>query len=161
MRLRAQLIQLALLFSIAFPTWADEAATNDKRAWVNYVLRCQGCHLPDAMGMKGKVPRMNGFVGYFLHSDDGRRFIVQVPGVATASLPDNELSELMNWVMHEFSREQMPGDFAPFTAEEVAHLRKHPETDPLKRRGEILVELAKTVPALSCYSDAWTTVDQC
>ena len=147
---------LALTFFLAVPSWAG-----DERAWVNYALRCQGCHLPDAMGMQGKVPRMNGFVGYFLHSDEGRRFIVQVPGVSKSTLSDEELSELMNWVLTEFSAAQIPADFVPYTPDEIKQLRTDPEADPLERRGHILAELATTVPELDCYSDAWVTVGDC
>lgn len=150
-----------MLVFVAMPCWAGEADYSDRRAWVNYALRCQGCHLPDAAGMDGKVPRLKNFVGYFLHSDEGRKFIIQVPGVAKSTLSDAELSELMNWIVHEFSAEQIPADFVPYTAEEVGRLRQHTEADPLKRRGDVLASLAKTVSALSCYSDAWVTLDNC
>lgn len=147
---------LFLILFLAIPGWA-----NGERAWVNYALSCQGCHLPDAMGMQGKVPRLNGFVGYFLHSDAGRRFVIQVPGVSNSNLSDEELSELMNWILIEFSAAQIPTNFVPYTAEEVNKLRKDPEPDPLDRRGDILTELAATVPELNCYTDAWVTVGDC
>jgi hypothetical protein len=104
---------------------------------------------------------MNGFVGYFLHSDEGRRFIIQVPGVSKSSLSDAELSDLMNWVVREYSAEQMPDNFVPYTAAEIGRLRRNPEADPLQRRGEVLLAIAENVPALRCYSDAWVTLGGC
>ena len=61
---------------------AAEGSSNLGRQ--NYILNCQGCHLPDASGSPGVVPRMNDFIGNFLHVDGGREFIVQVPGSANA-----------------------------------------------------------------------------
>lgn len=157
----AKLALFSALAVIALMSGPSFAENDPQRAWFNYVLHCQGCHLADAMGTAGKVPRMNGFVGYFLHSEEGREFVVQVPGIATANLPDNELSELVNWMFFTFSEEQIPADFQPYDEAEVSRLRKHPETDPFARRGEILVNLAKTVPELACYSDEWVTVSEC
>ncbi len=154
-------LTLALLLTFAAPASAGETPHRPDRAWVNYALHCQGCHLPDAMGMEGKVPRMNGFVGNFLHSEEGRHFIIQVPGVSKSPLPDQELSELMNWMLKEYSADQIPSDFVPFTAKEVGSLRQDPVDDPLKRRAEILGDLSKRVSALNCYSDAWVRVDTC
>ncbi len=94
------------------------------------------------MGFEGKVPRMNGFVGKFLQSPEGRAFIIQVPGVATSPLPDDELTELMNWMLLHFSAEQVPTDFSPYTAEEVAALRRSPVADPIGKRAEVLAAIA-------------------
>lgn len=118
------------------------AQADDERAHVNYMLHCQGCHLADAMGFEGRVPRMNGFVGKFLETPEGRAFIIQVPGVATAPLPDNQLTELMNWMLPYFSAEQIPADFSPYTLEEVATLRRNPVADPVGRRAEVLAAIA-------------------
>ena len=99
---------LALLLTVALYPVAN---ADDHRAHVNYMIHCQGCHLPDAAGFAGKVPRMKNFVGYFLHSREGREFVIRVPGVATASLPDDELAELMNWLLLTHSAEQLPDAF--------------------------------------------------
>ena len=122
---------------------------DEQRAQVNYMLHCQGCHLPQTEGLPGKVPPMKDFVGYFLHSREGREFLVRVPGVAQSALSDEEVAELMNWLVVEHSPDQLPGDFAPFTSVEVAALRVNPESDPERRRGEILAEIARELPALA------------
>ena len=95
----------------------------------NYILNCQGCHLPDASGSPGIVPRMNDFIGNFLHVDGGREFIVQVPGSANAPIDDQELADVLNWLLMNFSQQQIPEDFVPYSGEEVGKLRRQPLID--------------------------------
>lgn len=140
----ARIIALAALSGFTCDADADE-----QRARVNYMIHCQGCHLPEAVGYPGKVPRMKNFVGYFLHSEEGREFLLRVPGVSTSSLADDQLTELMNWLMQTYSAEQMPRDSEPFTVAEVAKLRKNPEADPEVTRTRILARIADNVPALA------------
>ena len=136
----------ALLLSFAL---IPLAGADDHRAEVNYMINCQGCHLPEAVGFAGKVPRMKDFVGYFLHSQEGREFVIRVPGVATASLSDAAITELMNWLLLTYSAGQLPGDFVPFSAAEVASLRTELESDPESTRKGILERIAAEVPALA------------
>ena len=124
------------------------ALADDRRAEVNYMLHCQGCHLPQAEGFEGKVPPMKDFVGYFLHSEEGRAFLIRVPGVAQSAINDTELAELMNWILGRFSERQLPADHRPFTTVEVAELRKSPVADPERTRLRILERIADDVPAL-------------
>ncbi len=125
------------------------AAADDNRAHFNYVIHCQGCHLPDAVGYLDKVPRMNNFLGYFLHSKEGREFIIRVPGVSMAALPDDEIAELMNWLIDTYSAEQRPAEFVPYTQSEVNTLRQSPEPDPLVTRLRILRAIAAEQPDLA------------
>jgi len=136
---------LALLLIAAVAT----AHADDSRARFNYMLHCQGCHLPNAEGYPGKVPRMNNFVGYFLHSQEGREFLLRVPGVSTSALPNDQLTELMNWLVRTYSTEQVPAEFSPFTVVEVATLRQDPEADPEATRKRILATIAADLPALA------------
>jgi hypothetical protein len=128
---------------------APSAYADDHRASVNYMIHCQGCHLPDAVGFADQVPGMKDFVGYFAHSPEGRDFLIRVPGVATASLPDEQLSELMNWLLLTYSADQLPNNFAPYSRSEVAILRTDLEANPEKTRKRILEEIAQKVPALA------------
>jgi hypothetical protein len=113
------------------------------------MIHCQGCHLPDAVGFSGRVPRMKDFAGYFLHSNEGREFLIRVPGVSTASLPDDQIAELINWLLLTYSAPQLPVDFQPFTELEVASLRGNPESDPEAKRRTILQQIAVENPSLS------------
>ncbi len=119
------------------------ATADERRARFNYMMNCQGCHQAGAQGLEGKVPQMKGFVGYFTRSEAGRKFLIQVPGSATAPVNDEELTELMNWILHTFSGEQLVDDFVPYTVSEVARLRRNVEADPVARRDAILQSLAK------------------
>ncbi len=132
-----------LMLVLSGPAFAD-----DRRAEVNYKLHCQGCHLPHAEGFEDKVPPMKDFVGYFPHSEEGREFLIRVPGVAHAALTDEEVAELMNWLLVTFSGEQLPQDFVPFAAPEVRALRASPERDPEERRKSILARIAAQNPEL-------------
>ena len=140
----ARIIAVTLLLGVA-----SAAAADEQRARVNYMIHCQGCHLPEAEGYPGKVPRMKNFAGYFLHSQEGREFLLRVPGVATSSLANDQLTELMNWLMLTYSAEQMPSDSDPFTVAEVAALRENPEADPETTRTRILERIAEDVPELA------------
>jgi hypothetical protein len=137
-------IVLALTFALV-----PFASADDHRADVNFKIHCQGCHLPEAIGFAGHVPRMKDFVGYFLHSQEGRRFVIRVPGVATSSLPDDQLTELVNWLLLTYSAEQLPEPFIPFSVTEVAALRPDLEANPEKTRMRILEKIARELPALA------------
>ncbi len=139
-----RIIAVAALFGFTADVGADE-----QRARVNYMIHCQGCHLPEAVGYPGKVPRMRDFVGYFLHSQEGREFIIRVPGVSTSSLRNDQVTELMNWLLLTYSAPQLPKNFVPFTVNEVAALRPDPEPDPEATRKRILERIAAKVPALA------------
>ena len=129
------------------------ASAEDRRAQVNYMLHCQGCHLPEAEGFAGKVPPMKNFVGYFLHSQEGRDFLIRVPGVAHAALSHDEIAELMNWLVLSFSPGQLPDPFIPYTDTEVATLRDDPERHPEAARRDILAKLAQRLPAVAATLD--------
>ena len=137
---------VALLLTIA-------VAADDRRAEVNYMLHCQGCHLPQAEGHEGKVPPVKDFAGYFLHSEEGRDFLIRVPGVAYAALTDEEVAELMNWLLQSFSADQLPANFAPFSASEVRSLRANPESTPDAARQRILASIANDLPQLRKWID--------
>ena len=119
------LLALALAAATAV---ADPASVNAERARINYMLNCQGCHLPDGGGV-GDIPQMKDFVGNFLKVPGGRAFVVQVPGSANAALDDAALAELLNWMLLEISAAQLPENFEPYTAAEVGQYRASPLSD--------------------------------
>ncbi|MGH6632413.1 MAG: cytochrome C, partial [Sphingopyxis sp.] len=95
------------------------AIAEPNRARINWMLKCQGCHRPDASGSPATAPTMAGEVARFLQVPGGREYLVRVPGVATAALPDDQLAELVNWSLWTFDRQNIPRDFIPYTAAEV------------------------------------------
>ena len=114
---------LAML-TLVLGTLAIDAAAAAS-AQFNYILHCQGCHLADGQATPGKIPPLVG-AGKFLAVEGGREFLVRVPGVSLSIIPDDELAELMNWMLYRFSAEDMPAAFEPYTAEEVGRYRQEP-----------------------------------
>ena len=113
---RATLVAAIGLFSAA-------AAAEGNSPHINYMLHCQGCHLPGGIGHPGIVPTMRGQVGLFLRSEEGRAYLVQVPGVAQSDLDNHQLAEVLNWMLPEFDPDHVNPDFKKFTADEVSRYR--------------------------------------
>jgi hypothetical protein len=86
---------------------------------------------------------MKDFVGNFLHVEGGREFIVQVPGSANAPINDQELRDVLNWMLVEFSAAQMPDNFIPYTADEVGRLRRQPLIDVNGTREQLIRKIEK------------------
>jgi mono/diheme cytochrome c family protein len=89
----------------------------------NYIRWCQGCHGGNGRGAPPAVPDLVDQVGYFTRLTEGRAYLIRVPGVALAPISDAELAAVLNFVLQTFSPEQLPPDFRPFTADEVARFR--------------------------------------
>lgn len=116
---------------------------NPQRAWQNWALNCQGCHRPDGTGSAGTTPSVAGTVAKFLSVAQGREYLMRVPGVATSPLSDQDLSEVLNWMLWRFDREDVPADFVPFTAAEVGNFRKRPlRLEASQMRSELLAKAA-------------------
>jgi mono/diheme cytochrome c family protein len=109
----------------------------------HYVLNCAGCHQFDGTGSRShEIPNMRGAVGHFLRLPEGRAFLVQVPGTSNSKLSDAEIATMLNWMVAEFSRREIPHDFTPYTPEEVTRLRSHPLDDVAATRAAIVAKLA-------------------
>lgn len=116
----------------------------------DYMLSCQGCHLPDGSGFPAHgVPAFPGFVGRFLHVDGGREFLIRVPGVAQSGLPDDRLATLMNWLLKTYSAAELPPDFHPYTASEIAQWRRLPLVDVRATRAQLVQRMARLPSASS------------
>jgi mono/diheme cytochrome c family protein len=103
---------------------------------VDYLLHCSGCHMPDGSGLAPVVPTLHDVIGRMLAKPEGRSYIVRVPGVAQAPLDDSKLTEVLNWMLTEFSSATLPEDFEPLTVAEVARARSELLADPLKFRAK-------------------------
>ena len=130
------------MFLLSLPSISAAAGpAAQQKARQNYILNCQGCHLPDGSGSKGAVPPLNDFVGNFLQVPGGREFIAQVPGVAGAPISDPELAAVINWMLQSFSPKQLPKNFQPYTAAEVGELRKSPIIDVKPARTRLIQKI--------------------
>ncbi len=129
--------------AVALLTWAlvgvPLAAHAD--AWVDYALHCMGCHRADGSGTGDEIPPLAGTVGSFLRAPGGREYLVRVPGVAQAPLDDAALARLLNWMLREFSPNEVPADFVPYAPEEVGRLRADPLVDVETVRAELIEQI--------------------
>ena len=64
-------------------------------------------------------------MGYFLRIPEGRAYLAEVPGVSTSPLSDEEIAQVLNWMLLTFSRPQLPGHFVPYSAVEIGEYRAH------------------------------------
>lgn len=120
------LAALLLLTSAAAAAGPAPGVESEARAKMNWMLHCQGCHLPDASGSAKGAPPMANEVARFLAVEGGREYLTRVPGVANAGLGEEELAELLNWTLATFDKGNLPADFTPFTAAEMRAGRAHP-----------------------------------
>jgi len=105
---------------------------------VDYMLHCQGCHLPDGAGSTGLVPGLRSSVGELAGSAEGRDYLLRVPGSSQSRLSDERLAALYNWIINTWNAESRPKDFRPFTAEEVQAARRHPLIDAAAKRKQVV-----------------------
>ena len=110
---------------------ATERASLRQRALVarapqDWMLHCQGCHGADGTLSTPGMPALRGQVARYLGVPGGRARLVQVPGVANASLSDARMAATLNWMLVTFDGEHLPDDFDAFTGEEVGALRRRP-----------------------------------
>ena len=121
---------------------ADDAETY-RLAHLDYMLHCQGCHMPDGSGVEGAVPPLPGEVGKFISNPEWRDYLVQVPGASQALIDDEALARLMTWIVRRFDPENAK-DLKPYEAAEVGRLRRQPVTNPTEVRRHIIAGLAQS-----------------
>jgi mono/diheme cytochrome c family protein len=123
---------------------------------VAYARNCRGCHLAFGEGISGHVPALRHAVGYLLRRPEGRAYVARVPGVVYSSLSNAELSALLNWMAVEFSAEELPVDWVPYTTEEIAVLRARPLTEVTLERTRVLKALRDAgTPAAAQAADMY------
>jgi hypothetical protein len=75
------------------------------------------------------VPQLRGQVGYFLNTKTGREYLVRVPNVAFYAASNEELAQMLNYMVFTIGHDGVPAGAKPYTAAEVARLRKAPLTE--------------------------------
>jgi mono/diheme cytochrome c family protein len=116
---------------------ARAAVDDPAAARVDYMLNCQGCHLPNAAGAPGVVPDLRATLGALLSVPGGREFVQRVPGAATSSLDDARLARVLSWMVREFSTP--PDGFVDFSAKETGRLRGNPLIDVKGERARLAI----------------------
>ncbi len=131
-----------ILVLAALGALAATAPSHAESPEILYMLQCRGCHLPDGGGTPGVVPPLAGHVGRFLTVPGGREFLVRVPGSAQSPLSDAELAEVLNWIVRRFGPAEVARSFEPYTAAEVARVRRPPLIDVDSVRRVLLEQIA-------------------
>lgn len=127
---------MLLILSGCFPAVAQE-----RSASTNYVLRCLGCHGMDGAGSTiGGIPPFPGYIDSLFADDQGRTYLMHVPGIVASSLTDREIAEVMNYVMTQWGEQET---FTAFTVDEVARRRAEPVTDVVAFRRTLVERLAQ------------------
>jgi hypothetical protein len=91
----------------------------------DYVEHCSGCHGMQGNSAPAPIPVLRDRVGYFMCTREGRDYLIRLPNVAYSAIDDNqELADMMNFVVFGLGGASAPRTAKPFTAAEVARLRR-------------------------------------
>lgn len=104
-----------------------------------YAANCAGCHGHSGRSV-AEIPTLVNRIGYFARIPEGRAYLVQVPNVAMSAVRDEDLAEMLNWLLNAYSAAQLPNDFRAYTGAEVTELRKV-RIIPWSRRKELIQAL--------------------
>jgi hypothetical protein len=141
--MKTQLLLTLLLAGFASASFADQKLSSsevERRAEFNYRMFCRGCHSPDGSG-RNSVPTMKNFVGHFLSSQEGRDYLVQVPGSANAALDDEQLAQVLNWIILNIGGDSAAENFKRYSAAEVGELRKNPLFEVVEYRKRLVAKM--------------------
>lgn len=135
-------ILLCLISSIAFANdhiASERDSVKERRAKFNYQMFCQGCHAPDGIG-HNSVPTLHNSMSQFMRSQLGREYLVRVPGSANSPLNNEELADVLNWMLRKFSPNETR--WRPYQAKEVGQYRQQPLFETVEYRKKVLEQLA-------------------
>ena len=119
--------------SAIFACASSIAIANDKpysnQGRIDFLLHCSGCHALDGRGLENKgIPALKDQVGYFLRTEVGRAYVMQIPGLLSAGMSDARAADVTNYILARFAGASLPEHFVPYTAEEANRvLRIFPE----------------------------------
>lgn len=125
-----------LLFLVAIVGMAD--AYSDPRS--HYLIHCMGCHLQDGSGNPPDVPVFDEGLLDLLKTDNGRAYLVQVPGGSQSPISDEALTLVLNWTLREFGGLNESQALAPLSLDEVRKYRPMTLLNPVKTRADIAVQ---------------------
>ena len=123
--LAAAALVLAPTAALAAPPLPELAGLPElTAAQSDYVEHCSGCHGMQGNSAPAEIPVLRDRVGYFMCTRDGRDYLIRLPNVAYSAISDNqELADMMNFVVFGLGGASAPKGTKPFTAAEVKRLR--------------------------------------
>ncbi len=129
-----------------FAALAAPAAAAAPSLLATYTLHCSGCHGTLGAGVPEKgIPNLAD-AGLYAGTPEGRTYLAQVPGISQSRLDNETAARMLNYVLRRFSASNLPPDFRPYSAAEMAVLRAHKASDAVRRRQAILARV--TAPGL-------------
>jgi len=109
--------------TVAPPPYPDEMNLPQS----NYVEHCGGCHGVQGGAAPANLPTLRGRVGWFMCTPEARSYLVRLPNVARSRITDNQdLAELLNFMVFGLGGASVPKGAKPFTATEVERERQSP-----------------------------------
>lgn len=121
------------------PTYAQG---NGDSARINYILHCQGCHRADGSGGEG-TPNLQAHGRAFLSSPEGRDYFVSVPGVASSSLSDADLTAVINYTIEAIIIKTDEAKSLLYTVAELSEYRKTKIVEDLTATRRRVIEGAR------------------
>ncbi|MCH4089871.1 c-type cytochrome [Acetobacter sp.] len=118
-----------------------EHATVLDHTSVTYLSHCGGCHGIEGVSGSSFVPTLRNAVGGFACTEEGRAYLIRVPGVSMSLIRDDQtLADVMNFVMFRLAGTSLPAGFRPYTAAEIHQWRREPLSVPdfMAQRGQTL-----------------------
>jgi hypothetical protein len=86
------------------------------------------------------VPNLRPTLVPFAGTPEGRKYLVQVPGVAQSPLSDAETAAVLNWMLRKFAEPKQVAGLKAFTEEEVARYRATRMIEVRATRARLLAE---------------------
>jgi mono/diheme cytochrome c family protein len=127
-----------LALGLAFA--ATDALASD--AQTHFILQCQGCHTASGAGLEGKVPDLRPTLVPMAAMPAGRRYLIQVPGVAQSNLSDREIASVLNWMLRNLANPKDIANVEAFTQAEVTKYRSSRLLDVRVTREKLLGRIA-------------------
>ncbi|GBR05145.1 c-type cytochrome [Asaia siamensis] len=137
------------LFLLGLAGAGGARAATQTHTVTNYLTHCGGCHGIEGISGRTFVPTLRDQVGWFVCSPEGRDYLVRVPGISMSLIRDDqELADVLNFVVFRLGGSSTPTGTRPFTAAEVHKLRAQPlQTDDLMAlRAEVLSRARAACP---------------
>jgi hypothetical protein len=92
----------------------------------DYIEHCGGCHGIQGSSAPAMIPVLRDRVGFFMCLPESRRYLIRLPNVAHSRITDNDqLADLMNFVVFGLGKASTPPNALPFTGPEVAEQRQY------------------------------------
>lgn len=116
----------------------------------DYVEYCSGCHGMQGNSAPADIPVLRDRVGYFMCTKEGRDYLIRLPNVAFSAITDNqELADMMNFVVFGLGGSSAPKGAKPFSSAEVARLRANALTTQslIAARARVVTQLIASCAA--------------